>query len=222
LVGKRDSPLTYGARIDDVPAKVAGSTEPDTRRGPDHEVARDLAAHPLLELPTAHLVRAGPLPTLRLRLRRWHGRRVPIRAHPEVRFVRPSGRRVHRTPTAVPPGDRRGPSARSRSSRFPQGASPSRGGLPTPVSMSVLQSLRVAGVGGLRVRCPICPRLRGDVPMPRVRLQRAVRRGLVPRVPGRIPGRESAGSSRLFVPAVWDAGRLRRDSMLVRRLVRRV
>src|SRR5207237_765309 len=48
------------------------------------------------------------------------------------------------------------------------------------------------------------------------------RRGLVPRVPGRIPGRESAGSSRLFVPAVWDAGRLRRDSMLVRRLVRRV
>src|SRR5437773_11274737 len=124
LDGKRDSPLTYGARIDDVPAKVAGSTESDTRRGPDHEVARDLAAHPLLELPTAHLVRAGPLPTLRLRLRRWHGTRVPIRAHPEPRFVRPTGRRLHPTPTASPPRERRRPTAGSRSSPFRQPVSP--------------------------------------------------------------------------------------------------
>jgi len=88
--------------------------------------------------------------------------------------------------------------------------------------VSVLQSVRVAGVRGLRLRRPICPRLRGDVPMPGVRLERAVRRGLVPRVPGRIPGRESAGPSGLFVPAVRDAGRLRGDPVLVRRVVRRL
>src|SRR2546422_4863952 len=107
----------YGARFDDDASTVAREWF-SPRRRQHHEVARDPAEDPLLEMPTAHVVRPGPLPTLRLPVRGRHGRRVPIGAHSDVRFVHTSGERVG-DPTTVPPWDCRGPPACARSSLLP-------------------------------------------------------------------------------------------------------
>jgi len=89
LVEKRDAPPSYGARFDDDASTVAREWF-SPRRRQHHEVARDPAEDPLLEMPTAHVVRPGPLPTLRLPVRGRHGRRVPFGAHSDVRFVHTS------------------------------------------------------------------------------------------------------------------------------------
>src|SRR2546421_10663401 len=62
----------HGARFDDGSATVARERYAPRRRQ-DHEVARRPAAHPLLEMPRTHLVPAGPVRALWLRLRGSHG-----------------------------------------------------------------------------------------------------------------------------------------------------
>ena len=172
--------------------------------------------HPLLELPPHDPLLGGPMPELRRRLRGRHGRRVLNQPDKHGSAAKDSPR-DERDPVPDPCGSP--PRSRPRSRHLDERPAPAARPRPDDhVPMSLVRPIRRGRRPQLCVRRSVRG-VRGDVPLPRVRLPRPHPRQGLSRVRSALRG---IAPSELFVSPLRVSRVLGCPALRVRGLVRRL
>src|SRR5437870_4971238 len=169
----RDAPATDGTWSNGVAAARVSRPELASRLRQGHLESGDDAADPLLEVPQADAVRTRSMRTLRLPVRREHGRclwkRSQVAASRDL-----DAEAVIRAAEAHTPRDRRGSPTRQRRDDVRPWTPPGERALRPAVSMPHLRAVRLGAVYRVRLRRALRPDVRRHVLVSGMRVPRSV------------------------------------------------